>query len=326
MRSRGVAPWLVLVVVALISSSSLCSLAVAQDEHTHGGPVDMPHPPREAYAVVGSSAVAILRTAVHATANSERMPLVEALQRLITLEVLRQNLAAQGHDPANVSDADLDKAIVDAKAALAGQGAPPEQVAALDSMRDSLRVSLAFSRFVEGQVKDDALVAEFESRRLAFAGELRLRAISIRIDPAAGGENTARAQLMALRARLGDAPTDDAFAALASTASHDPNAVLTGGDLDWQSRRTPTIPMSMIDAAIKLGRPGLVPEAVVTSRAVHLVYVTKVRVGQAATLENLLPRMRAEQRAQLARELMGRWTHDTPVRMSEDAPHMQQQR
>jgi parvulin-like peptidyl-prolyl isomerase len=317
MRSRGVAACLGGLALAF------ASLAAAQDEHGHGGPdpADLPPPPREAYAVVGD--VAILRTAVHAEATSGRMPAVAALQKLITLEVLRQHLVREGHDPARVSEADLDQSVAEAKAALTAQGASPEHLAQADAMRDSLRVPVAFSLFIDGLVKDEELVAGFEERRLALAGELRLRAISIRSDASSGGEAAARAQLAAARARLGEAPTDDAFAALARTASQDPNAVLTGGDLDWQSRRAPTVPLALIDAGIALGRAGLVPEPVATSRAVHLVYVTAVRVPASATLEALLPRMRAEARSALAQEYMERWLRETPVRLADDAPHLQ---
>lgn len=331
MRSRGLAPsievssvrpgpraagWLV--ALAVVASS----LALAQDDPGRApDPADLPPPPPEAYAVVGD--VAILRTAVHAEANEGRMPPVAALQRMITLEVLRQGLVARGHDPARLSEADLEQGVAEAKAALTAQGASPAQVAQADAMRDSMRVPVAFSMFIDEQVKDADLVARFEERRLELAGELRLRAISLRISPETGGEAAARAQLAALHAQLGGAPTDDAFAALARRASQDPNAALTGGDLDWQSRRAPTVPMSLIEAAIDLGRPGLVPEPVATARAVHLVYVTAVRVPASATLEALLPRMRAEARSALAQDLMERWIRETPVRMADDAPHMQ---
>lgn len=290
----------------------------------HGGEEDPPRRvPENAYALVGD--VAILKTAVDAEA-SRGFPAVVALQRLIAMEVLRQNLVARGVDPAAVTEAELDRGVAEAKASLAAQGAGPDQVAQLDQFRDAMRVPVAFSGYVASQVRDDDLVKDFERWRMELAGELRVRAIVFVIDPAKGGVDGARARLDAVRARLGDAPTDEQFAAAARTESDDPNAVLTGGDLDWQSPRAPTVSLSLVEACMRRGAPGLVAEPVATPRALYLLYVSAVRIPTTATLDALLPRMREEARAWLASQLMDEWLKTTPIVLSPDAPHYQQRR
>lgn len=279
--------------------------------------------PKDAYALVGD--VAILKTAVLAEA-AQGFPPVVAMQRLIAMEVLRQNLVARGVDPAAVSEADLERGVADAKAALVAQGARPEQVAQLDRYRDALRVPVAFSQYVAGQVRDEDLIADFPRWRARMAGEVRLRAIVLMIDPEKGGEPAARARLDALRARLGATPTDEQFAAAAREASDDPSAVLTGGDLDWQSPRAPTISLRLVEASAGRAEPGLVPEPVVTPRAIYLLYVTAVRAPSTATLEALLPRMRDQARTDTAARLMDEWIASTPIAIAEDAPHYQHQR
>lgn len=279
--------------------------------------------PKDAYALVGD--VAILKTAVHAEA-AQGFPPVVAMQRLIAMEVLRQNLVARGLDPSAVSEADLDQGVADAKAALAAQGARPEQVAQLDGYRDALRVPVAFSRYVAGQVRDEDLIADFPRWRARLAGEVRVRAIVLMIDPERGGEPAARARLDALRARLGATPTDEEFAAAAREESDDPNAVLTGGDLDWQSPRAPTISLRLVEACTGRAEPGLVAEPVATPRAIYLLYVAAVRAPSTATLEALLPRIREQARADTAARLMDEWIASTPIVIAEDAPHYQHQR
>ncbi len=277
--------------------------------------------PSNAYALVGD--VAILKTAVHAEA-AQGFPPVVAMQRLVAMEVLRQNLVARGHDPAAVSEADLEQGLAEAKAALAAKGASPEQVAQLDQFRDSMRVPVAFSRYVAAQVRDEDLIADFDRWRANLAGEARVRAIVFMIDAAKGGEPAARARLEQVRARLGGAPTDEQFAAAARDASDDPNAILTGGDLDWQSPRAPTISMALVEPCMKRGAPGLVAEPVATQRALYLLYVSAVRAPTSATLDALLPRMREQARAETAARLMDEWIAQTSIVIAEDAPHYQQ--
>lgn len=310
--------------LALLAALAATSLASAQDAaHSHPAPAGPPPPP-EAYALVGD--VAILRTAVKATAEREGAPLVVALQRAITSEVLRQNLVRVGADPALVPEAELDQGLAEAKAALSLRGAKPAQLTELDRHREELRVGVAFSRYVGSLVSDADLLAFFEAHELEVAGEVRLRAVVVRVDPARGGGAGAIDRAMQLRARLGDAPTDATFAALARDASEEPSAVLTGGDLDWQSNDQPTVSLSIVRAGLSHGKPGLVPQPIVTPRAVFLVYVTDVRLPETATREALLPVMRARIREKTAAELMDRWLAETPVRLAEDAPHYQRPR
>lgn len=326
MSPRRAAALLALVVVG----AALVGVAPAGAEdggHSHGPPPGARPVPPEAFAMVGD--VAVLRTQVFAEARRLNISEVMAFQRLITAEVMRQNLVRLGADPAAVSEADLDEGLAEAKAALVAQGGTAEHVAQLDGMRDALRVSVAFSRHVAALVPDEELVRDFAMWRTTLAAELRLRAIALRVDPQRGGVQVAQARATELQARLGAAPTDDAFAALAAEASDDPTAALTGGDLDWQSPRAPTVSLSLIEPALvhaAAGRQGLLPAPVVTTRAVYLLYVTAVRVPATATLEALLPRMRDEARARAAARLMDEWIEATPISVAADAPHLQRAR
>ena len=313
---RAVRRGLALAAALAVCLAQAAWLAPAARADGGGGPV-----PPEAYALVGD--VAILKTAVHAEAALGFPPVV-ALQRLVAMEVLRQNLVAGGADPAQVTAEQLQEGLLEARAAMQAQGARPEQLAQLEGYREGLRVPVAFSRYVASQVPDEGLIADFERWRLRLAGEARVRAIVLVIDAEKGGEPAARARLDAVRAALGEAPSDEQFAAAARESSDDPNAVLTGGDLDWQSPRTPTVSMRLVDACMARGEPGLVAEPVATPRALYLLYVTAMRVGPEATLEALLPQMREQARAELAARLMDRWLSETPITMAEDAPHYQQ--
>lgn len=317
MRARVGRAGLVAALAALAALLAPAALADG-DGHAQGTGRQVP---RNAYALVGD--VAILKTAVHAE-ERQGFPPVVALQRQIAMEVLRQNLVARGADPATVTDEELAQGLADAKASLAARGASPEQVAQLDAFRESMRVPVAFSRYVASQVRDEDLVKDFDRWRAALAGEVRVRAIVLMIDPEKGGEPAARQRLDALRARLGAAPTDEQFAAAAREASDDPNAILTGGDLDWQSPRAPTVSMSLVEACVAQGKPGLVAAPVVTPRAIYLLYVTAVRTPPTATLDALLPSMREQARADLAARLMDEWIQATPIQLADDAPHYQQ--
>lgn len=317
MRARVGRAGLVAALAALAALLAPAALADG-DGHAQGTGRSVP---RNAYALVGD--VAILKTAVHAE-ERQGFPPVVALQRQIAMEVLRQNLVARGADPATVTDEELAQGLADAKASLAARGASPEQVAQLDAFRESMRVPVAFSRYVASQVRDEDLVKDFDRWRAALAGEVRVRAIVLMIDPEKGGEPAARQRLDALRARLGAAPTDEQFAAAAREASDDPNAILTGGDLDWQSPRAPTVSMSLVEACVEQGKPGLVAAPVVTPRAIYLLYVTAVRTPPTATLDALLPSMREQARADLAARLMDEWIQATPIQLADDAPHYQQ--
>ncbi|MCO5171668.1 MAG: peptidylprolyl isomerase [Planctomycetes bacterium] len=308
--------------LALLLLAAGAARAGAQDGHSHGPrPGARPVPP-EAFAMVGD--VAILRSEVYAEVARGFRDVV-ALQRLIATEVMRQNLVRVGFDPAAVTDAELDQGVAEARAALVAQGGTPAQVAHLEQVREALRVPVAFSRFVATQVPDEALAGDFDMWRMVLAGEVRLRAIALRIDPARGGPQGVRERVEQLKAKLGEAPTDAQFAALAAEVSEDPVAALTGGDLDWQSARAPTVSLTLIEPAIThaaAGRRGLVPAPVVTQRAAYLLYVTAVRVPATATLDALLPRMREQARAQAASRIMDEWLEETPLSIAEDAPHI----
>lgn len=277
--------------------------------------------PSEAYALVDG--VAILRTEVAAEQGRGGFSPAAALQRLVGAQVLRGKLIAAGHDPAALSEADVAKGLEEAQATLRKAHVPEERVAELAKWKEQLRVPVAFQRHV------DALVAAAEAKgelapllprlRLEVAGEVRARVLVISA-AAAGGAPAALERAKALLAKLGPAPDDAAFAALARESSDDPLHALTGGDLDWFAPRAGRMNPAIVEACCAKAVPGLVPEPVVTARAVLLVYVTETRLPADATPEALKPRLLEAAKGRRAAELMRSWLEETPVVYAKDAP------
>jgi hypothetical protein len=230
---------------------------------------------------------------------------------------------AAGQDPAALTEADVAKGLEDAQATLRKAGVPEERIAELAKWKDQLRVPVAFQRHVDALVaaseKSGELEAQLPRLRLEVAGEVRARVL-VCAAGATGGAPAALDRARKLLAKLGDAPDDAAFAALARQESDDPLHALTGGDLDWFAPRAGRLHPAIVEACCAKATPGLVPEPVVTPRAVLLVYVTETRLPADATPESLKPRLLDAARGRRASELLQGWLKDTPVVYAKDAP------
>lgn len=189
---------------------------------------------KTAYAKVG--AVPILRADVDAD-TKRGVPPAQALQRRISLEVLRQGLQQSGVDPAALPEAELTAALEEAASTLKAMGRTLEDVLAgagqtREQFREELRIPTAFRVYVRGRVSDDQVRASCEAGALRIAGQVRAMHILVTVRKDRD-EVAARARAQELIAQLGEEPTREAFAALAREASDDPMASLTDGDLDW---------------------------------------------------------------------------------------------
>lgn len=293
----------------------------APDEAPTPAPAPGPGPAAWQHAYARVDGVAVLRTEVDALAK-RGIPAAAALQQRITLLVLERGLRAAGADPARVGAKELDEAVAEARAQTGGKLEEALQRAgqSLAEFRESLRVPLCFRQHVRAALTDERLKSIFETRKLAMAGELRLSHLLVRVRPGQPPE-AARAKVAALRKQLGDAPTLEAFARLAGTASEDPMASLTGGDLDWArpGART-TAPLQLVRAAFHYAKRGLLPEPVRSGQGLHLVFVADLRLPPSATFERLRPKLLAEVEREEADRLLVDWREHARVEYAPDAP------
>ena len=281
-----------------------------------------------AYARVDG--VAILRTAIDADAK-QGMPKAVALQRQITLEVLRAGLARAGRSADDVPAADLEQAFADAKAQLARRKVKLEDALAqagqsVEDFKRGLKIPLAFRNYVRDQLSEERLKQLFAEQKLAMAGELRLSHLFLQVTKERPAQ-AAQAKAEALLKQLGPKPSAQAFASLASEASEDPMASLTGGDLDWLRRNGKRgVPREVTAAAFRFGQVGLVPEPVRSAGGLHLLYVVQVRLPPSATYERMAPQIRVQAERNEAARLLDTWREQSRIEYAPDAPRQPQRR
>lgn len=312
---------------ALAAAAPLLALALAPCGALAQGEVPLPPPaeavPPEAFALVEGQAV--LKSEVAAEAQRFGLPPATALQRLVTRALMRFNLRREGIDPKDTTPEQIAEAVAETERLLVSQGRTlddwlREAKLTREQLDAELRLPVTFQRYVRAELGDDVLRARYERRKLALAGELRARHILVRVD-AKRDATAARARAMELLGKLGAAPEDAAFAGLASEASDDPLASLTGGDLDWISARGRSeAPPEVVAAAFLRGEPGLVAEPVRGREGFHLVFVREVRLPESATFERLRPRLLMEAEAERAARILEGWAQRTRVAFAADAP------
>lgn len=311
---------------ALLASGA--ALAAPDDPAPSATPSPLPEAWQTAYARVDG--VAILRTAIDADAK-QGMPKAVALQRRITLELLRQGLARAGRSADEVPAADLEQAFADARAQLAQRKVELEEVLSkagqsVEEFKQGLKVPLAFRNFVRDQLSDEKLRELFAEQKLAMAGELRLSHLFLKVSKERPAQ-AAHAKAEALLKKLGPQPSAQAFAGLASEASEDPMASLTGGDLDWLRRNGRRgVPREVTAAAFRFGKVGLVPEPVRSAAGLHLLYVAQVRLPPSATYERMAPQIRAQAERSEAARLLDTWREQSRIEYAPDAPRQPQRR
>jgi parvulin-like peptidyl-prolyl isomerase len=278
----------------------------------------------DAYATVGSAT--ILRDRVKA--ETKRGTLAQALQRLIHVEFMVANLGHEGVDPAAISDAELQEGIDEATARISKSGATFEQILERTGQtqaqfRATFRVSYALMRLVRSRVTEEETRELYAAHALRLKGEVRASHILVAVS-AKRNDAAAKARAKELHAKLAPAKAaelETAFAKLASEASDDAMAALSGGDLDWFSGRgRPGLPMRVAIAAFDHGKTGLLPEPVRGGRGWHVVLVTGVNLPEDATYEALHTELRDRAAAVRAERLLAGWKTRTPIRYAPDAP------
>lgn len=304
------------------------ALAAPEDPAPTPAPSALPAAWKTAYARVDG--VAILRTAIDADAK-QGMPRAVALQRRITLEILRAGLARDGRDADAVPEKDLEQAFADAKAQLARRKVKLEDALAkagqsVEEFKQGLKIPLAFRNYVRDQLSEERLKQLFAEQKLAMAGELRLSHVFLKVTQERPAKAT-HAKAEALLKTLGEAPSAQAFASLASESSEDPMASLTGGDLDWLRRNGKRgVPREVTAAAFRFGKVGLVPEPVRSAGGLHLLYVVQVRLPPSATYERMAPQIRAQAERNEAARLLDTWREQSRIEYAPDAPRQPRRR
>jgi len=278
---------------------------------------------KDAYAKVDG--VAILRTAVDAEAKPG-LPKSQVLQRHMTMELMRAGLARAGRDVNAVSAAELDAALKEAEEALKSRGGNLEEILGRSGQtraqfRADLRLPLAFRGLIRSQLSEAKVKAEFEDKKVLLGGEVRISHVMVAIKT---GRSRAQAQAQAqgYLKQLGAEPSLEDFAKLASEHSDSPMASLTGGDLDWAHAkdRRPDLPSAVLRAGLTRGKVGLVPDPVNGARAVHLVFVSEVRLPAAVTFERYREQLRAALEAREAQRTMATWRERARIEYAPDAP------
>lgn len=307
--------------VGFLATAALCALAPALSAQDAADAQW-----KTAYARVNG--VAVLRTAVDAN-SKQGVPPASALQQLISIEVLRQNLLKAGRDPQAVPAKDLDEALAQAREQIARNKQSLEEILertgqTLEQFREGMRVPLAFRAHLRSKLTDERLRKVYAERKLALAGELRVSHLFVKVSKAQPIK-AARAKLDRLRKALGAKPTLETFSTLASSSSEDSMASLTGGDLDWLRREgSRTVPGELVAAAFAHGKPGLLPAPVRSPRGLHLIFVAEVRLPPSATYERLRPKLLASLEREDARHLMVTWRKAAQITYAPDAPKPKQ--
>jgi len=327
-RPAALAPLSLLPLLAAPLLLAGAAFAAPDEPAPTPAPAALPEAWQDAYARVDG--VAILRTAIDADAK-QGMPKAVALQRRITLELLRAGLARAGRSADEVPAADLEQAFADAKAQLARRKVELEDALAkagqsVEEFKQGLKIPLAFRNYVRDQLSEEKLRQLFSEQKLAMAGELRLSHIFLKVTKERPAK-AAQAKAEALLKQLGSKATAQAFAGLASEASEDPMASLTGGDLDWLRRNGKRgVPREVTAAAFRFGKVGLVPEPVRSARGLHLLFVVQVRLPPSATYERMAPQIRAQAERSEAARLLDTWREKSRIEYAPDAPRQPQRR
>ncbi len=303
-------------VAALLMTLAITANAVlAEDE---------PAVPKDAFATVGSASI----TRAQVKAATLRGTTAQTLQRLVQEEFLRGNLKRDGVDVADLSDADFQAGLATMKARLKKNSIDFDTMLektgqTLAQFEAAFRFSVAFMKAIRSRVSDEELQSLYEKNKLKLGGELRVSHLFVKIrkdrDPRA--TKARAAELLAKLQAIEPKNLPAAFADLASRESDDPMGALTGGDLDWITRKGGTgVSMAVVVTAFEYGKQGLLPEPCRSRDGFHVIFVTELKLPASVTYDSLRPQLEDMAVAERAQTLLAAWRKRTPIRYAKDAP------
>jgi parvulin-like peptidyl-prolyl isomerase len=270
--------------------------------------VATPVVPKGAWAVVDGKP--ITQADVDAYVGAGRIPAGVALQHVVEQAIVVPRLARDGVPVEKVTEKELEKQLDELKKLVGDldrllemQGIPR------DLFLKRTRVAIAIRKRAERDVTDAAVRAAFEKDKDRWSEPFR--------------EARARQVILATREDAAAvissvAPDGSNVSALARTRSIDPEAALTGGDLDW-FRRHGRVPDEVAKAVFDLGKRGLVPAPVRTARGWHVVWVVGLRETE-DPFDASKTRVRDELLAVKMAELLEAWRVEANVGYAPDAP------
>jgi foldase protein PrsA len=250
--------------------------------------------------------------------EAERNGLV--LQELVNEVVIATGLEREGAPRAD--EAEVEKNLASMKELAKARGVELDQELSrqgltLDELRSRIRLGVQFEKRIDRDATDDALKAYFEKHALELEGEVRATQVLVR---SRGDDTTTFQRAIQVLARVKADGSN--MADLAREMSDDPNAPLDGGDLDFFAYGSPAAPPEVVQACFALGKRGLVPGPVRSSRGYHIVYVTATRFTTEPSYERAKERVRMRFRAEHARAVIDEWKKAAEIVLSSDAPRM----
>ena len=302
----------------------LLSIATARADDTAA--VSTSTLPPGVWAVVDSRAI----TRDEVEKEAKRLPPLLSREQALSLVlrkhmdeiVLADGLDRDGVGPANVSNAEIDAFVDEQRAQVKRMGGDfdaelKKQGFALDEVRASVRLKLAFDKRVAKDATEEGLRAWFHEHTLELAGEVR--ATQVLVAPRADDTQTfqrAVAVLARVKADGSNVPQ------LARELSEDPNAPLDSGDTDFFSAgaTTGTLPPEVVEACFTLGKRGLVPRPIPSRRGYHVVYVTETRIPSEPVFERERERVRLRFTFERQKELLKTWKAAARIELAPDAP------
>ncbi|HZU95773.1 MAG TPA: peptidylprolyl isomerase [Planctomycetota bacterium] len=242
------------------------------------------------------------------------------LQELVNETVIAAGLEREGAPKPD--EAEVEKSLASMKELAKARGVELDselsrQGMTLDELKSRIRLGVQFEKRIDRDATDDALKAYFEKHALELEGEVRATQVLVRFR---GDDTTTYNQVLKV---LGRVKADGSnMADLAREMSDDPNAALDGGDLDFFAYGSPAAPPEVVQACFDLGKRGLVPGPVRSSRGYHIVYVTATRFTSEPSYERDKERVRVRFRAEHARAVIDEWKKAAGIVLSSDAPRM----
>jgi parvulin-like peptidyl-prolyl isomerase len=310
----------------LLAGLALGAIASARAGDTAPVSTASPTVPKDAWAIVDSSVITkadVDRRAklLALLVGAPDIPPYAVLQTLVTERAIVSHLDHEGIGPGSVTRAEVDAARRELEAGAARASGPDLEkriaAAGLEAEFDiQLRASVALKKRVEGEATDAALRETFEKRKLLLCdGEIRARSLLVAVR-----DSDALALARAQQLLSATKPDGSNMDRLCRTVSDDPNAPLTGGDLDWFSPRATWVPPEVVRACFERATTGLVPQPIKAHDGYHIVYITGTRVLGDATFEAKRELVKNLFLAEHAAALIKSWHDEAKVTFAPDAP------
>jgi parvulin-like peptidyl-prolyl isomerase len=257
---------------------------------------------------------------------SREQALAAVLSKKVNEIVVASGLDRDGVGPSSVSSAEID-AFIDEQRAQLKRMRPDGDFDAelkkagipLEEVRATVRLRLAFDKRVQRDATEEALRAWFHDHLLELAGEVR--ATQVLIAPRGDDTQTFQRAVAILAKVKADGSN---MAQLAREHSDDPNAPLDSGDTDFftEGATTRALPPEVIEACFALGKRGLVPRPISSTRGYHVVFVTDTRIPSEPVFERERERVRQRFIFERQKELYTTWKAAAHIEVAPDAPRI----